>query len=69
MGKQQISLLVLEMETGSMLVNKVLPFFASKLAWQTNDEAIILSIFLDKAVAIFSTLISSTIIQHFPQIV
>lgn len=40
-GKQQVSLLVLERQTGSMLVNKVLPFQASKLAWQTNDQAII----------------------------
>lgn len=44
-GEQQVSLLVLEMATGNMLVNKILPFPATKLAWQTNDDVIILSSF------------------------
>lgn len=48
-GQQQTSLLVLEMQTGSMLVNKTLPFQATKLAWQKNDEGIILSNFFGQS--------------------
>ncbi|TDF37181.1 hypothetical protein EYS14_13565 [Alteromonadaceae bacterium M269] len=49
-GDQQVSLLVFEMATGNMLVNKVLPFRASKLAWQDNDKAIILSSFYGQSI-------------------
>ena len=48
-GEQQVSLLVLEMTTGNMLVNKILPFRANKLAWQNNDNAIILSSFFGQS--------------------
>ena len=48
-GKQQTSLLVIESETGRMLANKSLPFYANSLAWQIDNEAVLLSSFFGES--------------------
>lgn len=45
-GKQQVSLIVMEWQSGRIIANKSLPFIPTRLAWQSDNDTIALSGFL-----------------------